>query len=198
MSTVLRALRRAESEVEKLVSTYEAHGCSADEIEAMGSVVKARAEVAFQNRRLRREFVRRDLRRAPMAFGVALRGVLWTDEAMALLPGGGRDYGWNDGGCLILSDALADLLGDAVEQVSIVGNGTLVGQHHLVRFDGWYIDADGACPEDVLLRRWVCEENVHAPRVTRLAAVDVGSPRDREASRRIMWHLVDALRPTLD
>lgn len=202
-SDVRTALRHAEEGVRRLVDRYQDHGCAVEEIEAMASVVAARAEVEFQHYRLRREAVRRHLVGSPQAFGRALHRAVWAPSVLALLPGGGWDYGWNDGGCLLLSDALADLLGERVEQVAIVGNATMAGQHFLVRFTGshlatatWYLDADGACGEAALLRRWE-REGVHTSRVTRISAVDIEAPRDRAVSRRIARHLVEALHADL-
>ncbi len=134
------------------------------------------------------------VRAGPVAFGRRLSRVLWTDEALALLPGA---YGWNDGGCLLLADALHLLLGDDGRLMAIVGNGTLVGQHFVVhvgtRHDDWYLDADGAARHGTLRRRWEQVERVHGARVTPAANATVfhGTPRDREVSARIAVYIAE-------
>ncbi len=128
-------------------------------------------------------------------YGRALRRALWTDEALALLPG---DYGWNDGGCLLLADAMCLLLGNDARLMAVVGNGTSLGQHFLVRVslrhhDDWYLDGDGATRTATMLRRWEDVELIRGPRLVPAANAvrSPGTPRDAEVSERIarfVWH----------
>ncbi len=128
------------------------------------------------------------VRADPARYGRMLRRALWTDEALALLPG---DYGWNDGGCLLLADALCSLLGADARLIAVVGNGTLTGQHFAVqvsvRFENWYLDADGAARHDTLVRRWERVERVRGARLTPAANATLcpGTPRDAGVSERI-------------
>ncbi|MFG3710948.1 hypothetical protein [Micromonospora sp. NPDC047730] len=128
-----------------------------------------------------REAVREMLRNNPRRFGYALRRALWTHEAMALLPG---PYGWNDGGCLLLAEGLVELLGREARVRAVVRGGTLYAQHFVVQEGRWHLDADGACLEGTLLRRWEEQELVPSPRTAPLRAVDIsaGTPRSAEVS----------------
>lgn len=95
------------------------------------------------------------LRRDPDAAGQRLRGVIWTDEAVSLI---GREYGWNDGGCLVLADALSELMPQQAHRMAIVMQGRgKVGQHFVVRVDTnrgpRYVDGDGVNTSQRLLAR---------------------------------------------
>ncbi len=131
-----------------------------------------------------------DLVRADaVVLGRAVRRALWTDEALALLPVG---CGWNDGGCLLLADALCVLLGGDARLIAVVSGVDRVAQHYVVRLPprhgpGWYLDADGAALYATLLRRWSEVERVRLPRLVPAANAvrHLDVPRDPQVSERI-------------
>ena len=106
--------------------------------------------------------------RNPRMFGRQLRRRLWSDGGLALLPGGG-EIAWNDGGCLLLADALARILTGA-EHLAVTFDHSVLGQHFLVRVGHWHLDADGACLAGSLRRRW---ERYEAPRGARVDVVPI-------------------------
>lgn len=76
-------------------------------------------------------------------------------------PGG---CGWNDGGCRVLAEAYMLWLPGA-ERVVLVGWSNplytkLQVQHVLVRVADRYIDGDGACTLNSLVRRWRVREGI--------------------------------------
>ncbi len=133
------------------------------------------------------------LRDDAAGYGRALRRALWTDAALDLLPG---PYGWNDGGCGLLADALLSLVGDDGRLMAIVGNGTTIAQHFAVqvnlRHGDWYLDGSGATRFDTLLRRWERVEGIHGARLTPAANADGRqTPRDPAVSERIAQYIRD-------
>ncbi|WP_433716986.1 hypothetical protein ACQP2U_42395 (plasmid) [Nocardia sp. CA-084685] len=130
------------------------------------------------------------LQRAPHFTGQTLSGLLWTDEALALLDG----YGWNDGGCVILARALSALLEPVPhELVAVISdkNPRFV-QHALVSFEAggkaWFLDANGTSTLDEVMR---ADERIIAPRIVRLAeaALDPEIPQDQHSIERVAEYL---------
>lgn len=115
------------------------------------------------------DLVQRDPRRA----GEVLRDTVWAEPAVALLNG----PGWNDGGCLVLSSALALVLRALPHQVVAIVKSrdrSRVAQHTVIAVEvegqTWYLDADGASIAADLRHRWVVDERVPDPELTPLDA----------------------------
>lgn len=106
------------------------------------------------------------------------------------------EYDWTDGGCLLLADALATLFEGRrdFEPVALVAGGRYVGEHYLIRYGRWHLDADGACLELTLLRRYETATK-WSPRVVpfKVAELSPGVPRDQKVSERIASYLVATL-----
>lgn len=120
-----------------------------------------------------------------------LRDALWTETMLNLLP----DCGWNDGGCLILADALTILATDMLcRPMAVVGRH---GQswhrivHHAlieVTVDGrrWYVDGSGITDARALLHRWEHTEGLERPELLERSQSDVEDlPQDLPLSARI-------------
>lgn len=87
-----------------------------------------------------------------------LKQVLWSDEALALIP----DFGWNDGGCRSLMKAFLLWLGrDELRTYQIV---IKPEQHHsehtFVQVGRWFLDGDGVSGFAQMQHRWLFEERL--------------------------------------
>jgi hypothetical protein len=87
-----------------------------------------------------------------------LKQVLWSDEALALIP----DFGWNDGGCRSLMKAFLLWLGrDELRTYQIVKTPE---QHHsehaFVQVGPWFLDGDGVSGFAQMKYRWQFEERL--------------------------------------
>lgn len=87
-----------------------------------------------------------------------LKQVLWSDEALALIP----DFGWNDGGCRSLMKAFILWLGrDELRTYQIVKKPE---QHHsehaFVQVGRWFLDGDGVSGFAQMEHRWRFEERL--------------------------------------
>jgi hypothetical protein len=119
-----------------------------------------------------------------------VRRALWSDEGVALLDA--YPCGWNDGGCVILADALVLAIGGDAERLVLVD---LSGpQHAVCSADGWWIDGDGIARPERVLRRFERRERL---RVTEVAPVADGllgdCPVDPALSSRVAGYLVERL-----
>lgn len=132
---------------------------------------------------------------APHDYAHQLRRELATTAAQSHLPGGGVEYGWSDGGCLILADALVALLAPAAEVVPIVRAGTVVGDHYVTRVGELYLDDSGGWSRATMLARWERVEVRGRWRAewSTMAAVDIYSPREPAASGRLAEYLARAV-----
>lgn len=133
----------------------------------------------------------------PRRFGGRLRRVLWAEETLRMLPDDGWAYGWFDGGCLVLADALTSLFSPMAEIVPITRSDHRTGEHYVTRVGRWYLDGAGALPRSSMLRRWQREE-VLGPWVacwSTMAEIDIspGTPRDAELSATIAAFLAREL-----
>jgi hypothetical protein len=115
--------------------------------------------------------------------GCKLRRVLYGAEVFGLL--NDLDCGWLDGGCLILAEALHQVLGGELVMVVNAADPDWPPQHAAVLWDGWLWDGDGATRRRTFLHRWKYLEGVPRPR---LVAADPdrmerrGTPRDTRLS----------------
>lgn len=129
----------------------------------------------------------------PHRFSRRLRKHLWRNDTLRMLPDDGYAYGWNDGGCLVLADALVLLLAPAAEIVPIVVDGSRVGDHYVTRVGCWYIDAGGAAFGQDLLDRWERTELLGGQQAgwstMEKVTIDPGTDRNAELSARIAAHL---------
>lgn len=85
-----------------------------------------------------------------------LKHVLWSDEALALIP----DFGWTDGGCRSLMKAFLLWLGpNELRPYQIVKTHE---QHHsehaFVQVGRWFLDGDGVSGFYEMQYRWRFEE----------------------------------------
>jgi hypothetical protein len=84
----------------------------------------------------------------PDGFGARLHDIMWHPDTVAFCDG---DYGWDDGGCLLLAEALMTVL-DGAQLWAIVANGTTVAEHYLVRHGDWFVDAHGVQTAEQVLQ----------------------------------------------
>lgn len=129
----------------------------------------------------------------PRGYGRRLRRVLWSDDTLRMLPDDGQAYGWNDGGCLVLADALVSLFAPVAEIVPIMRYGSEYGDHYVTRVGAWHLDGAGAQLGPTLLRRWEREELygrclAYWSRMDRVV-IHPGTDRDAELSARVAAHV---------
>ncbi|MCR6108650.1 hypothetical protein HXA32_20475 [Salipaludibacillus agaradhaerens] len=87
-----------------------------------------------------------------------LKRVLWSEEALSLLPG----CGWNDGGCRSLMKAFIIWLGpDHARSYQIVKDSEQgCSEHAFIRIGLWFLDGDGVSGLDQMFYRWRFEEGL--------------------------------------
>ena len=89
----------------------------------------------------------------------------WTSAALyhrLWFGAGGRlvtylGYGWNDGGCLQLAQALVQVLGNGAS-IHLIRCRQHWWCHAVASQHGWYLDGDGIATPQQLLLRWENEE----------------------------------------
>lgn len=127
-----------------------------------------------------------------------IREVCASDEALGLLPDndlwddGEWSYGWTDGGCLILAEALAPLLDGhvwalVVPALCLPDGGQPVGQHFVASVPdaGWFVDGDGAGTAAELVEQWSGFRGRVELVPFDACAVDPETPRDAYVSERL-------------
>lgn len=87
-----------------------------------------------------------------------LKRVLWSDEALALLP----ECGWNDGGCRSLMKAFSLWFGrDELRTYQIVKiEEQKHSEHAFVQVGNWFLDGDGVSGLYKMEHRWLFEERL--------------------------------------
>ncbi|MCA1012805.1 hypothetical protein [Halobacillus halophilus] len=93
-------------------------------------------------------------------FSYQLKNVLWSEEALSLIP----DFGWNDGGCRSLMKAFMIWFGsDSLRTYQIVKEpDQFHSEHAFVRLGDWFLDGDGVSGLLEMKHRWLYEEGFSA------------------------------------
>lgn len=130
---------------------------------------------------------------AAKAIGSALKRALATPEAYAILDASAAGpCTFLAGGCAILADALAQILGGEI--VAVYRADTRRIQHYVLRRGEHYLDGDGACLRATLLRRERTLEGIPQPRLAPPAGlIGDGIVRDAAASRALAALLAPVL-----
>lgn len=91
-------------------------------------------------------------------FSNQLNKMLWSDEALALIP----DFGWNDGGCRSLMKAMTIWLGaeNARPHQLVKSNHQFHSEHAFVQVGPWFLDADGVSSWLEMEHRWLYDERL--------------------------------------
>lgn len=95
-------------------------------------------------------------------FGDCLKDILNSPRGYQWLDGLQLDT-WASGGCRLLADALKSIIPQS-HYCGVFSNGII--QHVLVKYNGWFLDADGASTEIELLKRWSEVERLVHPSVS--------------------------------